>query len=305
MAVRVATNRVVTLANRPTGFPTEADFELVEAPMPEPGPGEVLVRVLWTSVDPYQRGRMSEARSYAKPVQLGEVMTAQAVGRSWRATTRVRRGRPRRRSARAGRSTRSYEAARFARCSPRSTRRPSRSTRSARPGLRRTSGSSTWASRSPATRSSSRARRAPSARSPGRSRSSRGAGRRDRRRSRRSAPTCSSCTATTRRSTTRASRSARDLRRRVRRRRRVLRQLRRLDLGDCALAAERRRAHPDLRADLAVQRRAARADVPSRPADRVPRADGGFRHDYAPRFDEAGVRLGRWVPRGRSAGAST
>jgi NADPH:quinone reductase len=40
----------------------------------------VLVRVLWTSVDPYQRGRMSEARSYAKPVQLGEVMTAQAVG---------------------------------------------------------------------------------------------------------------------------------------------------------------------------------------------------------------------------------
>ncbi|HET9673191.1 MAG TPA: NADP-dependent oxidoreductase [Gaiellaceae bacterium] len=80
MAVRVATNRVVTLANRPTGFPTEADFALVEAPVPEAGPGEVLVRVLWTSVDPYQRGRMSEARSYAKPVQLGEVMTAQAVG---------------------------------------------------------------------------------------------------------------------------------------------------------------------------------------------------------------------------------
>jgi NADPH-dependent curcumin reductase CurA len=40
----------------------------------------VLVRILWASVDPYQRGRMSEARSYAKPVQLGEVMTAQAVG---------------------------------------------------------------------------------------------------------------------------------------------------------------------------------------------------------------------------------
>jgi len=73
-------NRVVTLASRPEGFPDEANFELVEQPVPEPGPGEVLVRVLWTSVDPYQRGRMSEARSYAKPVQVGEVMTAQAVG---------------------------------------------------------------------------------------------------------------------------------------------------------------------------------------------------------------------------------
>jgi NADPH-dependent curcumin reductase CurA len=80
MAVRVATNRVVTLAARPTGFPSESDFSLVEAPAPEAGPGEVLVRVLWTSVDPYQRGRMSEARSYAKPVQVGEVMTAQSLG---------------------------------------------------------------------------------------------------------------------------------------------------------------------------------------------------------------------------------
>jgi len=71
---------VVTLASRPTGFPSEENFELVESPMPEPGPGEVLVRVLWTSVDPYQRGRMSTARSYAKPVEVGEVMTAQSVG---------------------------------------------------------------------------------------------------------------------------------------------------------------------------------------------------------------------------------
>jgi NADPH:quinone reductase len=73
-------NRVVTLASRPTGAPDESNFELVEQPVPEAGSGEVLVRVLWTSVDPYQRGRMSEARSYAKPVQVGEVMTAQAVG---------------------------------------------------------------------------------------------------------------------------------------------------------------------------------------------------------------------------------
>ena len=73
-------NRVVTLASRPTGVPDESNFELVEQPMPQPGPGEVLVRVLWVSVDPYQRGRMSEARSYAKPVEVGEVMTAQAIG---------------------------------------------------------------------------------------------------------------------------------------------------------------------------------------------------------------------------------
>jgi len=78
VAVRV--NRVVTLASRPTGFPDESNFALVEQPAPEPGPGEVLARVLWTSVDPYQRGRMSEARSYAKPVQLGEEMTAQSLG---------------------------------------------------------------------------------------------------------------------------------------------------------------------------------------------------------------------------------
>lgn len=78
MAVRL--NRAVTLASRPTGFPEESNFALVEAPVPEPAAGEVLVRVLWTSVDPYQRGRMSEARSYARPVQIGEAMTAQSLG---------------------------------------------------------------------------------------------------------------------------------------------------------------------------------------------------------------------------------
>ena len=48
--------------------------------MPQPGAGEVLIRVLWVSVDPYQRGRMSQARSYAKSLELGDVITAQAVG---------------------------------------------------------------------------------------------------------------------------------------------------------------------------------------------------------------------------------
>lgn len=80
MAVRVATGRAITLAARPTGSPSESDFELVERPVPEPAAGEVLVRILWTSVDPYQRGRMSTARSYARSVELGEVMTAQSLG---------------------------------------------------------------------------------------------------------------------------------------------------------------------------------------------------------------------------------
>ncbi len=73
-------NRQITLAARPEGFPQESDFALVEAEVPQPGPGEVLVHAQWLSVDPYMRGRMSEARSYAKPTELGEPMTGQAVG---------------------------------------------------------------------------------------------------------------------------------------------------------------------------------------------------------------------------------
>ena len=72
-------NRQITLATRPEGFPQESCFALVESEIPQPGPGEVLVRSQWLSVDPYMRGRMSEARSYAKPTQVGEPMTGQAV----------------------------------------------------------------------------------------------------------------------------------------------------------------------------------------------------------------------------------
>jgi hypothetical protein len=68
------------MAARPVGFPLESDFALEEAEVPSPGPGEVLVRTGWVSVDPYQRGRMSTARSYATKLELGDVMTAQAVG---------------------------------------------------------------------------------------------------------------------------------------------------------------------------------------------------------------------------------
>ena len=74
------TNRQITLAARPEGFPTETDFALVEAPVAEPGAGEVLVRARWLSLDPYMRGRMSTTRSYAKATELGEVMTGQVVG---------------------------------------------------------------------------------------------------------------------------------------------------------------------------------------------------------------------------------
>jgi NADPH:quinone reductase len=70
----------VTLASRPAGEPSEDDFKVEDAPVPSPGQGDVLVRTLYVSVDPYQRGRMSEARSYARSLELGDVITAQAVG---------------------------------------------------------------------------------------------------------------------------------------------------------------------------------------------------------------------------------
>jgi NADPH:quinone reductase len=80
MAVLVKTNRRVTMAARPEGFPKESDFALDEVEVGEPGAGEVLVRTLWVSVDPYQRGRMSQLRSYAKGLELGDVMTSQSLG---------------------------------------------------------------------------------------------------------------------------------------------------------------------------------------------------------------------------------
>jgi NADPH:quinone reductase len=73
-------NRQVTLAARPVGFPKQSDFAIVESEIPRPGSGEVLVRSHWLSLDPYMRARMSEARSYAKPTQVGEPMTGQVVG---------------------------------------------------------------------------------------------------------------------------------------------------------------------------------------------------------------------------------
>ena len=73
-------NRQVLLASRPHGEPTEANFSVVDAPMPQAGDGEVLVRNTWLSLDPYMRGRMSEAKSYVPPARLGEPMVGQTVG---------------------------------------------------------------------------------------------------------------------------------------------------------------------------------------------------------------------------------
>jgi NADPH-dependent curcumin reductase CurA len=73
-------NRRVVLAARPVGTPKESDFRLEQEQVGAPGPGEVLVRILVASVDPYQRGRMREGRSYAAPLQLGDVVTSQSLG---------------------------------------------------------------------------------------------------------------------------------------------------------------------------------------------------------------------------------
>ena len=77
----MANNRCITLAARPAGWPSETDFRLEERPVPTPGEGEVLVQGLYLSVDPYMRGRMREGKSYADPVELGDVMTGGVVGR--------------------------------------------------------------------------------------------------------------------------------------------------------------------------------------------------------------------------------
>ena len=76
----MTTNRQITLAARPTGYPKESDFNLVESPVPELQDGQILVAISFLSVDPYMRGRMDDVKSYAPAVRLGEVMVGGAVG---------------------------------------------------------------------------------------------------------------------------------------------------------------------------------------------------------------------------------
>jgi NADPH-dependent curcumin reductase CurA len=74
------TMRRVVLARRPQGAPVADDYRLEEASMPVPGQGEALVRVTHMSLDPYMRGRMDDAKSYARPVGIGETMQGGGVG---------------------------------------------------------------------------------------------------------------------------------------------------------------------------------------------------------------------------------
>lgn len=75
-----AQNARIVLASRPVGPPTPDAFRLENAPMPSPAPGEVLLRTRWLSLDPYMRGRMSDAPSYSPPVEIGAVMVGGTVG---------------------------------------------------------------------------------------------------------------------------------------------------------------------------------------------------------------------------------
>ncbi|MGQ0512249.1 MAG: NADP-dependent oxidoreductase [Betaproteobacteria bacterium] len=76
----MALNKAWTVASFPTGALGEENFKLVESPAPAPKEGEVLVKNLWLSLDPYMRGRLSQAKSYAKGVEIGDVMTGETAG---------------------------------------------------------------------------------------------------------------------------------------------------------------------------------------------------------------------------------
>src|SRR6516165_2390771 len=73
-------NRQILLKSRPEGAPSLDNFELTERPTPKPSEGEVLMRILYLSLDPYMRGRMSAAQSYAKPADIGKPMVGGTVG---------------------------------------------------------------------------------------------------------------------------------------------------------------------------------------------------------------------------------
>lgn len=73
-------NKQVLLAARPKGAPKESDFHIVETDIGAPGDGQVLVKNLWLSLDPYMRGRMNDAKSYAPKVEIGAVMVGGTVG---------------------------------------------------------------------------------------------------------------------------------------------------------------------------------------------------------------------------------
>jgi NADPH-dependent curcumin reductase CurA len=77
--MNTATAERIYLARHPEGMPTNEDLKRESIPMPKPGPGEMLLRTIYLSLDPYMRGRMSPARSYAKGVRPGDTMVGATV----------------------------------------------------------------------------------------------------------------------------------------------------------------------------------------------------------------------------------
>ncbi|TMJ49195.1 MAG: NADP-dependent oxidoreductase [Alphaproteobacteria bacterium] len=75
----MAQGKRIVLASRPVGEPKASDFRIENCPIPTPGPGQALLRTIWLSLDPYMRGRMSDAPSYAAPVPIGGVMEGGTV----------------------------------------------------------------------------------------------------------------------------------------------------------------------------------------------------------------------------------
>jgi NADPH-dependent curcumin reductase CurA len=80
MSANAIIRRSIVLKRRPREEPSASDFAVQEDPMPAPGPGEVLTRTIWLSIDPYMRGRLREEQTYAVAIQIGEVMTGETVG---------------------------------------------------------------------------------------------------------------------------------------------------------------------------------------------------------------------------------
>ena len=74
------TSKEIRLKARPVGMPKDSDFELATTEARQPGDGEVLVRNIWMSVDPYMRGRMMDRESYVPPFQIGSPLEGGAIG---------------------------------------------------------------------------------------------------------------------------------------------------------------------------------------------------------------------------------
>ncbi|HLB99492.1 MAG TPA: NADP-dependent oxidoreductase [Acetobacteraceae bacterium] len=72
--------RSIVLRRRPSGAPDRSDFDIIEDAVPSPGAHEVITRTIWLSIDPYMRGRLREQQTYAKAIEIGEVMTGETVG---------------------------------------------------------------------------------------------------------------------------------------------------------------------------------------------------------------------------------